>query len=49
LALYAYCQRKLTQANINNDIEAVVEVSSIIKEIKEGWDSIPADQRSPAV
>ncbi|MEL0631912.1 flagellar export chaperone FliS [Pseudoalteromonas carrageenovora] len=49
LALYAYCQRKLTHANINNDIEAVVEVSSIIKEIKEGWDSIPVDQRIPAV
>ena len=33
----------------DNDIEAVVEVSSIIKEIKEGWDSIPVDQRIPAV
>ncbi|MEI8664990.1 flagellar protein FliS [Pseudoalteromonas sp. B28] len=49
LALYDYCQRRLTQANINNDIEAIIEVSSIVKEIKEGWDNIPLDQRSPAV
>ncbi|KAA1154556.1 flagellar export chaperone FliS [Pseudoalteromonas sp. FUC4] len=49
LALYDYCQRRLTQANINNDIEAIMEVSSIVKEIKEGWNNIPLDQRSPAV
>ena len=49
LALYDYCQRRLTQANLHNDIEAIVEVSSIVKEIKEGWDNIPLDQRSPAV
>ncbi|MEI8622212.1 flagellar protein FliS [Pseudoalteromonas sp. B129b] len=49
LALYDYCQRRLTQANLNNDIEAIIEVSSIVKEIKEGWDNIPLDQRSPAV
>ncbi|MEI8624041.1 flagellar protein FliS [Pseudoalteromonas sp. B137] len=47
LALYDYCQRRLTQANINNDIEAIMEVSSIVKEIKEGWDSIPLEQRNP--
>ena len=49
LALYDYCQRRLTQANLHNDIEAITEVSSIVKEIKEGWDNIPLDQRSPAV
>jgi flagellar protein FliS len=48
MALYDYCQRKLTQANLNNDVEAIMEVSGIVKQIKEGWDSIPADQRSPA-
>lgn len=49
LALYDYCQRRLTQANLHNDIEAITEVSSIVKEIKDGWDNIPLDQRSPAV
>ncbi|WP_165736200.1 flagellar export chaperone FliS [Pseudoalteromonas sp. C8] len=49
LALYDYCQRRLTQANLHNDIEAITEVSSIVKEIKDGWNNIPLDQRSPAV
>lgn len=49
LALYDYCQRRLTQANLHNDIEAIMEVSGIVKEIKEGWNNIPADQRSPTV
>lgn len=47
LALYDYCQRKLAEANVNNDIEAITEVSNIVKEIKEGWDSIPANERTP--
>jgi len=47
LALYDYCQRKLTQANVNNDIEAITEVSNIVKEIKEGWDNIPVAERTP--
>ena len=49
LALYDYCQRRLVQANVDNDIEIISEVAGIIKEIKEGWDSIPVDQRTPAV
>lgn len=47
LALYDYCQRKLVEANVKNDIDAITEVSNIVKEIKEGWDNIPADERSP--
>ncbi|ALQ08966.1 MULTISPECIES: flagellar export chaperone FliS [Pseudoalteromonas] len=49
LALYDYCQRTLTKANLNNDVDAVLEVSNIVKEIKEGWDNIPVDQRVSAV
>ncbi|KGJ98576.1 flagellar export chaperone FliS [Pseudoalteromonas sp. ND6B] len=49
LALYDYCQRRLVQANINNDVEALTEVSGIVKEIKEGWEGIPADQRIPTI
>jgi flagellar secretion chaperone FliS len=48
-SLYDYCQRKLTEANLNNDLNAINEVSGIVKEIKEGWNSIPANQRIPAV
>ena len=47
LSLYDYCQRKLVEANVKNDIDAITEVSNIVKEIKEGWDNIPADERSP--
>jgi len=45
LALYAYCQRRLVEGNLKNDIGALTEVSDIIKTIKEGWDAIPADMR----
>jgi len=44
-SLYEYCQYKLVNANVNNDIEGLVEVSTIIKNIKEGWDAIPQDIR----
>ena len=44
-SLYDYCQRKLSEANINNDTGALAEVSTIVKEIKEGWDNIPEDKR----
>lgn len=47
LSLYDFCQRRLTEANINNDIDAVNDVIRIVKEIKEGWDAIPADERTP--
>lgn len=49
LSLYDYCQRCLIQANLNNDIEALNEVATIVKEIKQGWDSIPVEQRIAAV
>ncbi|PAJ72206.1 flagellar export chaperone FliS [Pseudoalteromonas sp. NBT06-2] len=44
-SLYEYCQYKLVNANVNNDIEGLLEVSSIIKNIKEGWEAIPQDIR----
>ena len=47
LSLYDFCQRRLTEANINNDIDAIDDVIRIVKEIKEGWDAIPADERTP--
>lgn len=49
-SLYEYCQYKLVNANVNNDIEGLIEVSTIIKNIKEGWEAIPQDirQNDPA-
>lgn len=47
LSLYDYCQRKLVQANIDNDVNAINEVISIVKEVKEGWDAIPVAARVP--
>lgn len=46
LSLYDYCQRKLVEANVNNDIAAINEVISIVKEVKEGWDAIPLEERT---
>lgn len=45
LSLYDYCQRKLVEANVNNDIAAINEVVNIVKEVKEGWDAIPLEER----
>ncbi|BDF95024.1 MULTISPECIES: flagellar export chaperone FliS [Pseudoalteromonas] len=45
LSLYDYCQRKLVEANVNNDIDAINEVINIVKEVKEGWDAIPLEER----
>lgn len=35
--LYDYCGRRLFEANINNDVEGIDEVSRLITDIHEGW------------
>ena len=45
-ALYEYMCIRLLQANLNNDIGAVNEVSGLLKEIKSAWEEIAND---PAV
>lgn len=42
--LYDFMLRRISEANINNDVEALDDVSDIIKTIKEGWDAIPSDK-----
>lgn len=40
-SLYDYMTRRLLQANIRNDPEALEEVMRLLREIKSAWDSIP--------
>lgn len=42
--LYDFMLRRITEANINNDPQALDDVSAILREIKEAWDAIPADK-----
>ena len=44
--LYAYMVRCLVDANMNNDIDKLDEVTSLITTIKEGWEAIPVDMRT---
>ncbi|MEW8429563.1 MAG: flagellar export chaperone FliS, partial [gamma proteobacterium symbiont of Ctena orbiculata] len=39
--LYDYMIRRLFEANIHQDIEALDEVASLLKEIKTAWDAMP--------
>ncbi len=52
-ALYDYMNRRLFEANANNDAEIIDEVARLMAEIKAGWDAIPEQvrnmhQQSPA-
>jgi flagellar protein FliS len=44
--LYDYMNRRLLLANINNDISALDEVASLLRELKEAWDAIPSNNES---
>ena len=44
-ALYLYMLNRLTVANVTNDPSIVVEVSSLVRQIKSSWDQIVADGR----
>ena len=38
--LYAYCVRRLVQANARNDLSAVEEVERLIEPVADGWRQI---------
>ncbi|MGH8420302.1 MAG: flagellar export chaperone FliS [Pseudomonas sp.] len=40
--LYDYMMRRLTEANIKNDVGILDEVSGLLANVKEGWDAIGA-------
>lgn len=42
-SLYDYINRRLIEANAANDIEILNEVYSLMSEVKQGWDAIPAE------
>jgi flagellar protein FliS len=44
-ALYDYAELRLLEANLRNDEARLDEVAGLIGEIKQAWDSIPADAR----
>ncbi|MGL6000652.1 MAG: flagellar export chaperone FliS [Plesiomonas sp.] len=41
--LYGYMQTQLLNANLNNDVNTIDEVITLLTEIKTGWESIPAE------
>lgn len=43
--LYDYINRRLILANTKNDMDILHEVSSLMREVKEGWDAIPTEYR----
>ncbi|MGM0429490.1 MAG: flagellar export chaperone FliS [Pseudomonadota bacterium] len=47
--LYLYMTDRLSDASLKNDIEAIDEVSRLVKEIKSAWDAIPLAEREKAM
>lgn len=41
--LYDYMVRRLLEANKENDVEILEEVSSLLKEVKSAWDAMPGE------
>ena len=44
--LYAYMQRRLVEANAQNEVQYLDEVASLMREIKSAWDAIPPEVRT---
>jgi len=45
-SLYDYMQRQLLTANMENKVEIIEEVLTLMNEIRSGWSSIPQDIRN---
>jgi len=44
-ALYDFVIQRLTEANLNNDTEALRESLAVMSEIESAWNAIPGEQR----
>lgn len=40
-SLYEYVERRLTEANLGNDAQVLVEVLSLLTEIRDAWEAMP--------
>ena len=47
-SLYDYLTQRLLKATSEKNVDYLREVSGLLSEIKDGWDSIPADMRDVA-
>ena len=43
--LYDYMERRIFEANSQNDEQGFVEVQVLLREVEEGWSAIPAEYR----
>lgn len=41
--LYEYVLRRLMDANLNSDLNAIDDAAGIMRELKEAWDAIPPE------
>lgn len=48
-ALYDYMERRLLEANVRNDAKILDEVAVLLREVRLGWESIPAEMRGQPV
>jgi len=46
-SLYEYCQHRLLQANMSDDLSLLDEVTGLLREIKEAWEEIGDEARGP--
>ena len=44
--LYSYMERRIFEANAQNDEQGFVEVQGLLREVEEGWSAIPMEYRS---
>ena len=44
-SLYDYMEQRLVEANLSNSTELLDEVAGLLREVKSGWDEIPAEHR----
>lgn len=43
--LYSYMERRIFEANAQNDEQGFIEVQGLLREVEEGWSAIPAEYR----